>query len=52
MSRDKQCPQTTTFEKKGGPKRNRTDVLLKYQANALPLGQTGSDKLLAALPLV
>ena len=24
----RQCPQTTTFEEKGGPKRNRTEVLL------------------------
>ena len=30
----KQCPQTTTFEEKGGPS--------AYQPNALPLGQTGS----------
>ena len=24
----RQCPQTTTFEEKGGPKRIRTEVLL------------------------
>ena len=30
----RQCPQTTTFDEKGEPKRNRTEVL--------PLGQTGS----------
>ena len=24
----RQCPQTTTFEEKGEPKRNRTEVLL------------------------
>ena len=31
IERDKvprQCPQTTTFEEKGEPKRNRTEVLL------------------------
>ena len=29
-------------EKKGEPKRYRTEVLPAYQPNALPLGQTGS----------
>ena len=41
IARDKvtrQCPQTTTFEEKGEPKRIRTEVPL---LNALPLGQTG-----------
>ena len=38
----RQFPQTTTFEEKGEPKRNRTEVLLQYQPNALPLGQSGS----------
>ena len=39
-----QCPQTTTFEEKGEPKRIRTEIpLLQYQPNALPLGQTGSQ---------
>ena len=39
----RQCPQTTTFDEKGEPKRIRTeDTLLQYQPNALPLGQTGS----------
>ena len=39
----RQCPQTTTFEEKGEPKRIRTeDPLLQYQPNTLPLGQTGS----------
>ena len=38
----RQCPQTTTFEEKGEPKRIRTEVPLLYQPNALPLGQTGS----------
>ena len=39
-----QCPQTTTFEEKGEPKRYRTEVLpLQYQPNALPLGHTGSQ---------
>ena len=38
----RQCPQTTTFEKKREPKRIRTEVLLSvYQPNALPLGQIG-----------
>ena len=37
----RQCPQTTTFEEKGEPKRIRTEVSA-YQPNALPLGQTGS----------
>ena len=40
----RQCPQTTTFEEKGEPKRIRTEVLLpQYEPNALPLGQTGSQ---------
>ena len=47
LVRDKvtrQCPQTTTFQEKGEPKRIRTEVpLLQYQPNALPLGQTGSQ---------
>ena len=34
----RQCPHTTTFEEKGEPKRNRTEV----QTDALPLGQTSS----------
>ena len=39
----RQCPQTTTFEKKGQPKRYRTEVFpLTNQPTALPLGQTGS----------
>ena len=45
-ARDKdtrQCPQTTTLEEKGDPKRIRTEVLLlQYQPNVLPLGQNGS----------
>ena len=41
----RQCPQTRTFEEKGEPKRIRTEVLLAYQPNALPLGQTGSHRL-------
>ena len=39
-----QCPQTTTFEEKGEPRRNRTEVLLCSLTNALPLGQTGSPQ--------
>ena len=38
----RQCPQTTTFEEKGEPKRmdsNRGPSA--YQLNALPLGHTG-----------
>ena len=43
----KQCPQTTTFEEKGEPKRNRAEAESSpgpsaYQPNALPLGHTGS----------
>ena len=39
----RQCPQTTSFEAKGEPKRIRTVVLLLTRlTNALPLGQTGS----------
>ena len=39
----RQCPQTTTFEEKGEPKRYRTEVLpLTSLYTALPLGQTGS----------
>ena len=47
IMRDKvtrQCPQTTTFEEKGEPKRypaNRGPSA--YQPTALPLGQTGSQ---------
>ena len=37
----RQCPQTTTFEEKGEPKRIRTEVPLL--THALPLGQTGSQ---------
>ena len=38
----RQCSQTTTFEERGEPKRNRTEVLLLTSlSNALPLGQTG-----------
>ena len=40
----RQCPQTTTFEEKGQPKGIRTEVPLAYQPNALPLGQTGSQR--------
>ena len=36
------CPQTTTFEEKGEPKRYRTECPSAYQPTALPLGQTGS----------
>ena len=46
IARDKvtrHCPQTTTFEGKGKPKRIRSEVpKLQYQSNTLPLGQTGS----------
>ena len=39
----RQCPQTTTFEEKGEPKRVRTEVLLLTSLTpALLLGQTGS----------
>ena len=39
----RQCPQTTTFEEKGEPKRIRTEVLsLTSLINALPLGQMGA----------
>ena len=37
----RQCPQTTTFEEKGEPKRIRTEVPLLTSLTALPLGQTG-----------
>ena len=46
MVRDKvtrRCPQTTTSEEKGEPKRIRTEDSA-YQPNALPLGQTGSHR--------
>ena len=41
----RQCPETTTFEEKGEPKRIRTEVRRPsaYQPNALPLGHTGSQ---------
>ena len=35
----RQGPQTTIFEEKGEPKRNRTEVLLS--TTTIPLGQTG-----------
>ena len=39
----RQCPQTTSFEEKGEPKRVRTEVLLLTSLTpALLLGQTGS----------
>ena len=39
----RQCPQTTTLEEKGEPKRTGTeDPLLTSLTNALLLGQTGS----------
>ena len=42
----RQCPETTTFEEKGEPKRIRTDVpLLTSLTNALQLGwPTGSQR--------
>ena len=39
IARDKvtrQCPQTTTFEEKGKPKRNRTEVLPFTSLTARP----------------
>ena len=39
----RQCPQTTTFEEKGEPKRIRTEAITPYQPNVLPLGHTGSQ---------
>ena len=38
----RQCPQTTTFEEKGEPKRKSSRSPSAYQPNALPPGQTGS----------
>ena len=38
----RQCPQTTTFDDKGEPKRGIEPMSSAYQPNALPLGQTGS----------
>ena len=38
----RQCPQTTTSEERGEPKRNWTDVIQLLSLNVLPLGQTGS----------
>ena len=40
----RQCPQTTTFEEKGQPKRVRTEVLplTSLTRLALPQGQTGT----------
>ena len=47
IARDKitrQCPQTTTSEEKGEPKRSGFEprFLCLYPHNVLPLGQTGS----------
>ena len=36
-----QCPQTTTFEEKGEPKRNQTEVLLLTSLTLYTLGQSG-----------
>ena len=43
----RQCPQTTTFERKGEPKRIQTEESA-YQPNALPLGHTGPTPALKA----
>ena len=43
----RQCPQTTTFEEKGEPKRIRTELALTPY---LPLGQTGSQLSTISLP--
>ena len=40
----RQCPQTTTFEEKGEPKRIRTEILLLTSLTPLPLGHTGSHR--------
>ena len=42
------CPQTTTFEERGEPKRVSNRGPSAYQPNALQLGQTGSLRLLNA----
>ena len=38
----RQCPQTTTIEEEGEPKRGIEPMSSAYQPSALPLGQTGS----------
>ena len=43
----RQCPQTTTFEEKGEPKRIRTELALTPY---LPLRQTGSQLPTSSLP--
>ena len=43
----RQCPQTTTFEEKGEPKRIRTELALTPY---LPLRQTGSQLSTSSLP--
>ena len=49
----RQCPQTTSFEENGEPKRIRTEVpLLTSLNNVLPLGETGSQKLYQAVFLL
>ena len=45
----RQCPQTTTFEEKGEPKRISNRVPSAYQPNALPLGQTGWQIIITAV---
>ena len=37
----RQCPQTTTFEELGQPKRGVEPTSSAYQPNALPLSHTG-----------
>ena len=39
----RQCPQTTTFEQEGEPKRIRTEVLLLTSLTAKPNRLTGAD---------
>ena len=51
----RQCPETTTFEEKGEPTRNRTEVLLLASLTARPNRLTSSYLLFQVfkyLPLV
>ena len=45
----RQCPQTTTFKEREGPKRNRTDVLLLTNLTLYHLAKLVHDFVLNAL---
>ena len=46
----RQCPLTTTFEEKGELKRRIEPTLFACQPDAFPLGQTGPQSIVRAVP--